>query len=358
MPTQPRPKSHPYDTTNVLIAFYSRNGATEALANAIAEGARAAGAEVRLRRAREFVGPTYRPRPRLGRRRRPDERRLRGADRRRRGLGRRHRLWHADAFGAPASELRAYIDGLGGVWFQGKLNGKAGCAFGATSARHGGNESTLLSLYNTFAHLGLIIVPTGYADGAMFKAGTPYGATAVVPPNGAATEDDLAVARFQGRRVTEVAAALKAARPGRLRRRRTRTGGTAHDHTPQIRRPRWRKSRLAGQQVQLLVRRLPRPAPHGLRPAAGDQRGPHRAGHRLPDPPAPRHGDPHLGAGRRVGAPRHEGHQAVVRPGELQRITAGTGISGTPSSTPRPTASAAPAGDPDPAGTARPAAGL
>jgi NAD(P)H dehydrogenase (quinone) len=47
----------------------------------------------------------------------------------------------------------------------------------------------------------------------MFKAGTPYGATAVVPPNGAPTEDDLAVARFQGRRVTEVAAALKAAKP-------------------------------------------------------------------------------------------------------------------------------------------------
>jgi NAD(P)H dehydrogenase (quinone) len=200
--------------TKILIAFYSRNGATEALANAVAEGAQAAGAEVRLRRAREVVGPetiahvpgwaataermnaTY-PAPT------EDD-----------------AVW-ADAivfgtptrFGAPASELRAYIDSLGGVWFQGKLNGKAGAAFGATSSRHGGNESTLLSLYNTFAHLGMIIVPTGYADGAMFKAGTPYGATAVVPPNGAPTEDDLAAARFQGRRVTEVAAALKAAQP-------------------------------------------------------------------------------------------------------------------------------------------------
>ena len=99
------------------------------------------------------------------------------------------------------------------MWFQGKLNGKAGGAFGATSSRHGGNESTLLSLYNTMAHLGLIIVPTGYADAAMFKAGTPYGATAVVTPNAMPTEDDLAAARFQGRRVAEVAAALKAARP-------------------------------------------------------------------------------------------------------------------------------------------------
>lgn len=200
--------------TNVLIAFYSRNGATEALANAVAEGARAAGAEVRLRRAREVVpalvmeavpgwaGSATRmndayPAPT------PED-----------------AVWaDAIAFGSPtrfggaSSELRAYIDGLGGVWFQGKLNGKAGAAFGATSTAHGGNESTLLTLYNTMAHLGLIIVPTGYADGAMFKAGTPYGATAVVPPKAAPTEDDLAAARFQGRRLAEVATALKAAKP-------------------------------------------------------------------------------------------------------------------------------------------------
>ena len=88
-------------------------------------------------------------------------------------------------FGAPASELRAYIDTPrrrlvpGQVERQGRRRRSAHLEPPA-----GGNESTLLSLYNTFAHLGLIIVPTGYADGAMFKAGTPYGATAVVPPNG------------------------------------------------------------------------------------------------------------------------------------------------------------------------------
>jgi NAD(P)H dehydrogenase (quinone) len=209
------PSSMPVQA-NVLIAFYSRDGATEALANAIAEGARAAGGEVRLRRVREFVGLDIMERvPGWS----DAAMRMNAAypaptD--------QDAVW-ADAivfgsptrFGAPTSELRAYIDTLGGVWFQGKLNGKAGAAFGATSSRHGGNESTLLSLYNTFAHLGLIIVPTGYADGAMFKAGTPYGATTVVPPNGAPAEDDLAVARFQGRRVTDVAAALKAAQSPR-----------------------------------------------------------------------------------------------------------------------------------------------
>ena len=114
-------------------------------------------------------------------------------------------------FGAASAELKAYIDSLGGLWFQGKLNGKAGSAFGSSSSRHGGNESTLLSLYNPFAHLGLIVVPLGYAGPAMFQAGTPYGATAVSGQIGEKPIDaDLEVARFQGRRVTQVAAALKA----------------------------------------------------------------------------------------------------------------------------------------------------
>jgi NAD(P)H dehydrogenase (quinone) len=111
-----------------------------------------------------------------------------------------------------SAELKAYIDGLGGLWFQGKLNGKVGSAFTSTGSPHGGNESTILSLYNPMAHLGFIIVPLGYADPTLFRAGTPYGASSVshgqeaLPP----TADDLEVARFQGRRVTQVATALGA----------------------------------------------------------------------------------------------------------------------------------------------------
>ncbi|MGB3273642.1 MAG: NAD(P)H:quinone oxidoreductase [Xanthobacteraceae bacterium] len=195
----------------VLIAFYSRSGVTEALAKAIAEGARQAGAEVRLRRAREVVGPEVMAQ-------------APGWAEQAAALNARYEaptpddaLW-ADAivfgtptrFGSVTSELKAYIDSLGGLWAQGKLNGKAGSVFGSTSTLHGGNESTLLSLYNPMAHLGLIIVPTGYADASLFKAGTPYGASSVsfnqaTPP----TDDDLAVARFQGKRVTEVARALR-----------------------------------------------------------------------------------------------------------------------------------------------------
>ena len=197
----------------ILIAFYSRTGTIEGLAKAIAEGAESEGAEVRLRRARELIGhdimssvPGWRESAAAMNERYP-------------APTSEDAVW-ADAvifgtptrFGIVSSELKAYIDGLGGLWFQGKLNGKAGSVFGSSSTPHGGNESTLISLYNPLAHLGLIIVPLGYADASMFKAGTPYGASAVsanqaLPP----TADDIEVANYQGRRVTFVARALAAA---------------------------------------------------------------------------------------------------------------------------------------------------
>ncbi|MDK1373764.1 MULTISPECIES: NAD(P)H:quinone oxidoreductase [unclassified Sinorhizobium] len=196
--------------TKVLIVFYSRNGSTEALANAVAEGARRQGAEVRLRRAREVAPPEVIASV-------PGWAEAAGAMNDRFEAPTEADAEWADAivfgtptrFGSIASELKAYIDSLGGLWFQGKLNGKAGSVFCSTSSKHGGNEATLLSIYAPMAHLGLIIVPLGYADPAMFKAGTPYGATHVsaldtLKPD----EEHLAVAEFQGRRVAEVARAL------------------------------------------------------------------------------------------------------------------------------------------------------
>lgn len=198
---------------NVLIAFYSRNGSTEALARSIAEGATSQGADVRLRRVRELVteevmakAPGWIENARLmnAQYEPPSSADAEWAD--------------ALVFGTPtrfgnvSSELKAYIDSLGGLWFQGKLVGKAGSAFTSTSTPHGGNESTILTMYNFMAHLGLIIVPLGYADPVLFRAGTPYGASSVsgqtaIPP----TSDDLEVAHFQGRRVAHVAQALKSA---------------------------------------------------------------------------------------------------------------------------------------------------
>lgn len=199
---------------NVLVAFYSRTGTTEALAKAIGEGATKAGAEVRLRRAREVVSPEVMAQA-PGWKESADAMNARYP-----APSMEDAVW-ADAivFGTPtrfgnvASELKAYIDSLGGLWFQGAFNGKAGSVFCTTSTQHGGNETTLLSLYAPLAHLGLVIVPTGYADAAMFKAGTPYGATAISgnPPQ-PPSEADLDVGRWQGRRVAGVARALKSLR--------------------------------------------------------------------------------------------------------------------------------------------------
>ena len=196
---------------NLLVAFYSRGGVTESLALAVAEGAKTAGADVRLRRVPDIVSEEIKAKVSGWKEH---------AERMHAAYGAPtvdDALW-ADAiiFGSPtrfgnvSAELKAFIDSLGGVWAKGLLNGKAGGVFGSTSTIHGGNEATLLSLYNPLAHLGFIIVPTGYADPSLFKAGSPYGATSVsynkdAPP----TEDDLAVARFQGKRTVEVAAALK-----------------------------------------------------------------------------------------------------------------------------------------------------
>lgn len=201
--------------TKVLIAFYSRNGSTETLANAIADGARAEGGEVRLRRARELVSEEVMAR-------------AEGWIEASRVMNARYEApteadasW-ADAiifgsptrFGVVASELKAYIDSLGGLWSRGKLNGKTGSAFTSTSSPHGGNEATILSLYPPMAHFGMIIVPLGYGNPAVFKAGTPYGASSVSgPANTHPTIDDLQIAYFQGQRVTRIAKAVAAACP-------------------------------------------------------------------------------------------------------------------------------------------------
>jgi NAD(P)H dehydrogenase (quinone) len=198
----------------ILIPFYSRTGMIEALAKAVAEGAAAEGAEVRLRRARELVGPDIMAS-------------VPGWKESAEAMNQRYAAPTADdavwadgvifgtptRFGSMASELKAYIDSLGALWAQGKLNGKAGSAFAGSGQPHGGNESTVISLWNPLAHLGFIIVPTGYADGVMFAgAGSPYGASVISghPPAGP-TEAELAVARFQGKRVAQVAKKLIAA---------------------------------------------------------------------------------------------------------------------------------------------------
>lgn len=199
--------------TRFLIVYYSRSGSVEALAAAAAESARAAGAEVRVCRAREVVDVDT-----MGK--------VKGWAE---SAARQNALYpaptHADAewadailfgtpcyFGAMATELKNFLDQLGPQWKHGTLAGKLGGAFATASWPHGGTEAVTLSLYIPMAHFGMVIVPTGYTDEAMLEAGSPYGASAIVgAENRRPRPEDLDAARHQGRRMVAIAGALVAA---------------------------------------------------------------------------------------------------------------------------------------------------
>lgn len=199
--------------TKLLIVFYSRTGSVEALAGAAAEGGREAGAEVRLRRAREVAdGAVVAANPGWL----ETSQRMNAAYP---APTKEDAEW-ADAilfgspsyFGAVAAELKAYLDQLGPQWKEGALAGKAGGAFAAASWPHGGTEVTMLSLYASMAHLGMVIVPTGYTDDSMQEAGSPYGAVAVAGSDKSLPRpEELDAARHQARRTAGIAGTLAAA---------------------------------------------------------------------------------------------------------------------------------------------------
>src|SRR6202012_6307096 len=103
------------------------------------------------------------------------------------------------------SQRKQYLDTLGGLWAQGQLADKVYSGFTATATKHGGQESTLLALYNSIYHFGGIVVAPGYTDASKFADGNPYG-TSHVDGQGTIPVDDIAInaARFQGRRVATI----------------------------------------------------------------------------------------------------------------------------------------------------------
>ena len=115
-----------------------------------------------------------------------------------------------------ASQLKQFIDTTGGLWFQGKLANKVAAGFVTASNAHGGQEATILSMYHTFYHWGCIVAAPGYTDQVMFAAGgNPYGASATGTDNGV-TEQELAGARYMGRRVATVAGRVKSGSEARV----------------------------------------------------------------------------------------------------------------------------------------------
>jgi NAD(P)H:quinone oxidoreductase type IV len=199
----------------VQIVFYSMYGHIYRLAEAVAEGVREVeGAEARLYQVSELV---------------PEEALAKsGAKAAREAFA--HipvavpaQLAEADAviFGAPTrfgnmcAQMRNFLDQTGGLWVKGSLIGKPGSVFTSSATQHGGQESTILSFHTTLLHHGMVIVGVPYSEKRQMTmeeitGGSPYGASTIAGGDGSRlpSENELAIARFQGRHVAGIAKKL------------------------------------------------------------------------------------------------------------------------------------------------------
>lgn len=198
----------------VAVIFYSSTGNTHKMAEAVAEGARAAGAEVRMKPVAELA-------PEAAIAGNPAWKAYYEANKNLEKATLADLEW-ADAiilgsptrFGNVASQLKQYVDTTGGLWFQGKLTNKVTAGFVTAGNAHGGHESTLLALYHTFYHWGTLVVAPGYTDQAVYAAGgNPYGASATGTEKGVSAEE-LAAAKHMGNRVATVSKWVLAGRQG------------------------------------------------------------------------------------------------------------------------------------------------
>lgn len=194
----------------VLVLYYSSYGHLETMAHAVAEGARAAGAQVDVKRVPETV---------------PEEiaRNAYFKLDQSAPVATVAELEHYDAiivgtgtrFGRISSQLAAFLDQAGGLWARGALNGKVGGAFTSSATQHGGQETTLFSIITNLLHFGMTIVGLPYShQGQMGVAevvgGAPYGATTITDGDGSRqpSETELAGARHQGELIARTATKL------------------------------------------------------------------------------------------------------------------------------------------------------
>jgi NAD(P)H dehydrogenase (quinone) len=191
----------------VLVLYYSAYGHIEAMANAVAEGARQAGAHVDIKRVPELV---------------PEEIAAKSHYKLDQAapIAKVADLADYDAiivgagtrFGRLPSQLASFLDQAGGLWARGALNGKVGGAFTSTGTQHGGQEMTLFSIITNLLHFGMVIVGLDYGHVGQttldeITGGSPYGATTIAGGDGSrrTTANELEGARYQGRKIAETA---------------------------------------------------------------------------------------------------------------------------------------------------------
>ncbi len=197
--------------TKVLVLYYSSYGHIEAMAEAVAEGARSvAGTVVDIKRVPELVPAEVAAAAHIKVNQAapiatPDE------------------LANYDAiiFGTPtrfgnmAAQMRNFLDQTGGLWFANALVGKVGSVFCSTASQHGGQETTITSFHTTLLHHGMVIVGLPYtfkgnSEMGEISGGTPYGATTIAGNDGSRmpSANELDGARFQGNHVAQIAGKL------------------------------------------------------------------------------------------------------------------------------------------------------
>lgn len=194
-------------SVKLAILFYSTYGTNHTMAEIAAEAARAAGAEVRLLRIAETAPEAVVNSQDGWKAAAAKQSALPVATPEDMEWANAYLFSAPTRFGSAPSQLRAFIDTLGGVWFQGKLANKAISAMTSAQNAHGGQEATILGLYTTFLHWGSIIVAPGYTDASIFAAGgNPYGYSHT---QGAEFDDKAKAAiGHQAKRLVEVAAKL------------------------------------------------------------------------------------------------------------------------------------------------------
>ncbi|HEV7302057.1 MAG TPA: NAD(P)H:quinone oxidoreductase [Tepidisphaeraceae bacterium] len=198
----------------VQVIFYSLYGHTYHMAQAIAEGARGAGADVEVYQVAETLpadilakmGATEAKKA-FAQVPQADAKRLSEADAIILGTGTR--------YGSATAQMQAFLDSTGSLWQNGALIGKVGSAFTSTASQHGGQETTLISLHTFFYHQGMVVSGVPYAAQELLtldemSGGTPYGASTITGPKGERmpSENELKIARFQGKHVAGLAAKL------------------------------------------------------------------------------------------------------------------------------------------------------
>ncbi len=204
--------------TKVLVLYYSSYGHIETLAHAVADGVRQAGALAQLKRVPELV-PEHVARKAGYRTSQPAD------------VASVAELPEYDAivigtptrFGNMAAQMKNFLDQCGGLWADDRLVGKVGSVFTSTGSQHGGQESTILATHTVLLHLGMVIVGLPYSFKGQLRmdavtGGSPYGASTLADDGSGGhrqpSENELEGARYQGRHVARVAAALAGAGGG------------------------------------------------------------------------------------------------------------------------------------------------